>query len=489
MATNYNLVIVGAGVSGLALANYALSINPKQKIIIIDKDKTIGGCHKVNRQIYNNQYYFCEHGPRSYSNNYVNFISLLKSMNINFYDLFDKNYSLFDLSNRLIFIDNVFNFTEILYIVRDFIFVIFSNKHGIDTSMKTYVDNNNFSQKAKDFVDIFCRTIDGGGSDRISLNQFISSSIQTMLYSLYTPKIPNDEGLFKYWKYYLEKNKIEFILNNGVDKIVEKKEKNAIDKIILNDKTEITGDRFVFAIPPSSLVKILNNNDNNVKNAFGNLDQLKEIAGLTEYDVYISMTFHWDYHIDLIDDIEKFNKYTEWGLATMNLSKSMTFKEVKSKTVISCAIIYSNVKSKYSNKTANECENPHELIDNVYEQLRTIYKNIPRPTLYFINNYYDKQLKKWVSNEEAYIKVPNIDYLESTSKYYKNIYNVGTHNGKHKNSFTSVESAISNSIKLANTIYNKKLKIKRCFDIRDLTIVILSVIILLLIIRYNYGKY
>jgi hypothetical protein len=147
-----------------------------------------------------------------------------------------------------------------------------------------------------------------------------------MLYSLYTPKIPNDEGLFKYWKYYLEKNKIQFILNNGVDKIVEKKEKKEIDKIILNDKTEITGDRFVFAIPPSSLVGILNNNDNNVKNAFGNLDELKEMAGLTEYDVYISMTFHWDYHIDLIDDIEKFNKYTEWGLATMNLSKSMINK-------------------------------------------------------------------------------------------------------------------------------------------------------------------
>jgi len=489
MATNYNLVIVGAGVSGLALANYALSINPKQKIIIIDKDKTIGGCHKVNRQKYKNEYYFCEHGPRSYSNNYVNFISLLKSMNINFYDLFNKNYSLFDLSNRIIFTDNVFSFTEILYIIRDFIFVIFANKHGMDTSMKTYADNNNFSQKTKDFIDLFCRTLDGGGSDRISLNQFISSSIQTMLYSIYTPKIPNDEGLFKYWKYYLTKNKIQFILNNGVDKIIEKKDKREIEKIILNDKTEIKGDRFVFAIPPSSLVKVLHNNDNkNIKNAFGNLDDLKEMAEKTEYDEYISMTFHWDYHLDLIDDIEKFNKYTEWGLATMNLSKSMTFKEIKSKTVISCAIIYSNIKSSYSNKTANECDNPNELINNVYEQLRTIYKNIPKPTLFFINNYYDRKLKRWVSNEEAYIKVPNIDYLDSTSKYYKNIYNVGTHNGKHKNSFTSAESAISNSIKLANIIYNKKLRIKRCFDIRDLTIVILSVIILLLIIRYNYGK-
>jgi hypothetical protein len=489
MATNYNLVIVGAGVSGLALANHALSINPKQKIIIIDKDKTIGGCHKVNRKKYNNESYFCEHGPRGYCNNYVNFIGLLKSMNINFYDIFNKHYSLFDVSNKIIFTDKIFTFTEILYIIRDFIFVIFANKHGINTSMKTYMDNNNFSQKAKDYVDLFCRSLDGGGIDRISLNQFISSSIQSMLYSIYTPKIPNDEGLFKYWKQYLEMNKITFIVNNGIDKIIEKKDRKEIEKIILNDKkTEIKGDKFVFALPPSSLIKILDNNENtNIQNAFGDLKKLKEMAELTEYDEYISITFHWDYHLNLIDDVEKFNTQTEWGLAAMNMSKSMTFKEAKSKTVISCAVIYPNKKSSFSNKTANECEDENELVANVYEQLRTIYKNISKPTLFFINNYYNKKEKKWVSNEESYIKVPNVDYLSYTSTY-KNFYNLGTHNGKHKNSFTSVESAISNSIKLANIIYDKKIKIRRCFDIRDLIIVILSFIILLLIIRYNYGK-
>ena len=490
MTNHYNLVIVGAGVSGLALANYALSINPKQSIIIIDKDKTIGGCHKVNRKKYNNHYYFCEHGPRSYSNNYVNFISLLKTMNINFYEIFNKHYSLFEATNKIIFKDKVFNFMEILYLTRDFIFVIFANKHGLNTSMKTYMDNNNFSQYAKDYIDLFCRSLDGGGAERISLNQFIASSIQMMLYTLYIPKKPNDEGLFKYWKHYLEKNKITFILNNGIDKIIENnnEEKKEIQKIILNDKTEISGDKFVFAIPPSSLIKVLENNNDNIKNAFGDLKKLKEMSELTEYDEYISITFHWDYHIELIDDVEKFNTFTEWGLATVNMSKSMTFKEVKSKTVISCAIIYTNKKSSFSNKTANECENEQELIDNVYEQLRTLYKNIPKPTLFFVNNIYNKTQKRWISNEEAYIKVPNVDYLDFTSKHYKNIYNVGTHNGKHKNSFTSVESAISNSIKLANIIYNKKLKIKRCFDIRDLIIVILSIIILLLIIRYNYGK-
>jgi len=410
-------------------------------------------------------------------------------MNINFYDIFNKRYSLNDVSNKIIFEDKIFTFTEILYIIRDFIFVIFFNKHGLNTSMKTYMDNNNFSDNAKIYIDLFCRSFDGGGSNRISLNQFISSSIQAMLYSLYIPKKPNDEGLFKYWKQYLEKNKITFLLDNGIDKIIGDDEKKEIEKIILKDKTEIKGDKFIFAIPPVNLINILNNNQNkNVKNAFGDFDIIKKMSELTEYDEYISITFHWDYVLTLEDDIKKFNIKTDWGLATMNMTKLMTFKEVKSKTVISCAVIYTDKKGSYSNKTANECEDEKELIDNVYEQLRTVYKNISKPTLYFINNTYDKKQKKWISNEKSYIKIPNVDYIDYTSKNYKNLYNLGTHNGKHKNSFTSLESAISNSIKLTNIIYNKKLKIKRCFDIRDLIVVILSIIILLLLIRYYYGK-
>ena len=162
----------------------------------------------------------------------------------------------------------------------------------------------------------------------------------------------------------------------------------------------------------------------------------------------------------------------------------MKFKEIKSKTVVSCAVVNTNAKGRVINKTANEC-NEKELIDEVYEQLRLIYKNIPKPTLAFVNN--EKRGDKWESNETAFIKVPNYDYLDFSSKKYRNIYCLGTHNGKQKNSFTSLESAISNSIKLANIIFNKKDKIKRCFDIRDLIIVIISTIILILLIKWKFS--
>ena len=67
-----NTVIIGSGPAGLAFANYAIKANPNEKILIIEKDKVIGGCHKVNRI----DGYFCEHGPRIYISNYINFKKL-----------------------------------------------------------------------------------------------------------------------------------------------------------------------------------------------------------------------------------------------------------------------------------------------------------------------------------------------------------------------------------------------------------------------------
>jgi hypothetical protein len=479
----YDTIIIGSGVAGLAFANYSLDANYKQKILIIEKDNTIGGCHKVNRKPYKDEYYFCEHGPRVYINNYINFIMLLKSMNLNFYELFSKSYSLFEVSNKFLIEAKIFSLTELFYIVRDFIFVIFVNNHGIDFSMENYMNTNNFSQETKNKIDLMCRSFDGGGSDRISLNQFINITIQTLLYSVYIPKIPNDEGLFKYWRKYLEINNVNFIINNGVKEIIENK--NKIEKVILNNGDEIYGKKFIFAIPPENLTNLLEKSK--LKNSFGNFDELKEYTNITKYEEYISITFHWDSPLNnLINDVDVFNIKTEWGLIISNLSAFMKFKESKSKTVISCGVIYTNKKSSNINKTANECKDEEELMKEIFRQLSYIYKNIPEPTLYFINNYYDNVENKWKSNEKSYIKVPNYDYIKFQSPKYNNLYTLGTHNGKHKNSFTSIESAISNSIKLANIIYNKTNRIKRCFDLRDLIIVILSVIILLLIIRYNY---
>jgi hypothetical protein len=474
MSIIYDTVIIGAGPAGLAFANYAKKHKPNQSVLIIEKDRVIGGCHKVNRKKYQDSYYFCEHGPRVYIGNYVNFFSLLKSMNLNFNDLFIKKYSLFNIINKSVLKDQILSFMELLKLTRDFIIIIFDNKHGVNMSMYDYMKLNDFSDEAIKNIDFLCSSFDGGDSKKISLNSFISTTIQTLLYSTYVPRRPNDEVLFNYWQRFLEMKKVHFSLQTAVSEIIPKGDK--IDMIVLNDGTKVKGTNYIFAIPPANLAGIKGS-----KEVF---DITDDYVNATEYHEYISISFHWDYELKLEDDASVFNIKTEWQLIPYNMSALMKFKEIKSKTVVSCAVVNTNAKGRVINKTANEC-NEKELIDEVYEQLRLIYKNIPKPTLAFVNN--EKRGDKWESNETAFIKVPNYDYLDFSSKKYRNIYCLGTHNGKQKNSFTSLESAISNSIKLANIIFNKKDKIKRCFDIRDLIIVIISTIILILLIKWKFS--
>lgn len=464
-----DIVIIGGGVAGLAFANETIKKYPEANIKIIERDNTLGGCHKVDRKEYKGEYYFCEHSPRVYINNYVNFIELLKSMKLDFNKLFAKyKHNVLVIMNELILKEKIFTLYELLIISRDFLFTIFSYDYGENISIKNYMIYNKFSSKAMKYVDALCRSFDGGDSSRISLNQFITVSMQCLLYNFYVPKIPNDEGLFKYWSNYLQANKVEIMLNKGVKELI--KEDNKIKSVILEDGEEINGDLFILAIPPMNLLKI-------DKDAFGDLE---EFAKKTKYNEYISMTLFWEFDMELEDGKFGFLE-TEWNLLLMIMSNYMKFKESKAKVVISVAIVFTDVKNTLLNKTANEC-NEEELIESVYNQLLTKFKNIHPPTLYFIHNYYDKNLKKWISNNTAFIKVPEIDYIDFKSKKFKNLYNLGTHNGKHKNSFTSLESAISNSIKLSNIIFEKKTRIKRCFDIRDLTILIIAFIILILLI-------
>jgi hypothetical protein len=176
---------------------------------------------------------------------------------------------------------------------------------------------------------------------------------------------------------------------------------------------------------------------------------------------------------------------TEWGIGAIVLSDYMTFKESQSITVISCAITITDAKSKNINKTANECNDKNELIDEVFRQLKVIYNDLPVPTLAFINNNYLNN--EWKSNETAFIKTSNYDYYIKPHNN-KNIYTLGTHNGYAKVHFTSMESAVSNAIKLVNIIYNKNYNIKRPYNIRDLLIIIIIFLIIIAIVNLYIFK-
>ena len=71
---NYDLIIIGAGPSGLSLAHYMR--DTYKKILIIERENSIGGAHIVERVPFQNEFLFTEHSPRIYVSNYISFIKI-----------------------------------------------------------------------------------------------------------------------------------------------------------------------------------------------------------------------------------------------------------------------------------------------------------------------------------------------------------------------------------------------------------------------------
>jgi hypothetical protein len=325
----YDLVIIGAGPAGLSLAQCCCK---SKKILIIDRESTIGGCHRV-RRIGNNL--FTEHGPRIYSETYNVLKMLLKDMNVNFYDLFVKSeFTLTRIGNETIF--SKLSFTELLYLAYEFIILLFYEDNGLKKNLGEYLTSMKFKDSSIEIIDRMCKLTDGGGIEKFTLNEFLQLFNQQFFYSLYQPKLPNDIGLLKIWKDYLTSNNVDFLLNTDIKKVNLNNELNKIESINVNNNV-IYGKEYVFAIPPKNLNDIINYNG--IKHNWGDLNK---ISNDTEYITYIPITFHWNQKLNL-EKIYGFPK-SYWGVVFVVLTDYMIFNENESKTVISTAITITDKK-------------------------------------------------------------------------------------------------------------------------------------------------
>ena len=208
----------------------------------------------------------------------------------------------------------------------------------------------------------------------------------------------------------------------------------------------------------------------------------------TDYIEYISITFHWDSKLDLAK-VYGFPK-SDWGVSFIVLSDYMKFQEKESKTVISTAVTIVDSKSAHINKTANQCTDKKELIQEIFRQLNESFKELPEPTISVLNskNYYDKNKQTWVSKDAAFIESHGSHYIPFKSDKYNNLYNLGTHNGKSIYNFTSLESAISNAFYLSGELYpslKEKYEIKSVMNLRDMLMYLIIFLLVLLIILYK----
>ena len=474
--TYYDIVIIGAGPSGLALSHVLSSLN--KKILVIDNNITIGGCHRVKR-VYG---LFSEHGPRIYLSNYVNLFNLMKDMGITVNDIFTNykhNFILFALK-----IINYFDLYEILYFLYIYILYIFNSKYGEKINLYNHLDKYAFSLETINIIDRLCRFTDGGTITKCSLNKFIKIFDNLLTTKIYQPKEPLDVSLFKIWKKFLEKRNVTFLLGKNIVSINKALNGKSIEYIVCDNKI-IYLNKLILAIPPKSLMKILKYND--LHDCFGDFKELNELAEKTEYIEYISLTYHFVDKQDL-ENINGLTLDTDWGIIVVNLTDYMKNIEGKYNTILSCAISICDKKSKNIGKTANECSK-NELIYEVHRQIKnSIYKNLSNNYEAIINpnNYYNVNDKKWDDTDDAYFHTINTKYINYNSSIINNIYTCGTHIGLIDSNYTNMESAIGNSLILAHKLYpgqlNYKYYPKKNISLRYIIILIFNILFIFIFI-------
>ena len=469
----YDYCIIGSGPSGLTLAYLFSSIG--KKCIIIDENENIGGCHRVKRI----DKLFSEHGPRIYSSSFKNVIQLLKSMNIDFYKLFTP-YK-FTISNIGNYSLKNFTFNEIKSFILHYLYMIFKPSHGENTSMKHFMETNLFTKNTKDYIDRLCLLSDGAGSEKYSLNKFFQLVNQQFLHRIYQPKNPNDVGLFKFWKEQLINNNVEFLLNTSVlelNGIINKVNSIKVYNKTYNKFLNISAENYMLCIPPKPLLKLLLSN-NIYSNSFGDIQSFTEWVYKSSYTNYIPIAFHWDKKIDL-KDVWGFPK-TEWGIIFIVLSNYMNFNDPRSKLVISTCVSKPDSISSYINKTANQCDE-FELKREVFRQLRISFPELLEPSYIIINPNVTKINNKWIEPDTAFIQTYDNKPLSAFSNVTKNLYQIGTQNGNNKYSFTTMESAVVNSIVFSNKIEPETLKIIKKTDSIELNDIIRCFILFFIVI-------
>ena len=473
---NYDYIIIGGGPTGLTLAWILSSQN--KKILLIEKESVLGGCHRVARV----DGYFSEHGPRVYSNSYLMFNDLLNDMNLDFNQLFvEYKSNISNIDNKTIL---SLNFNEKFALIQAFIKMIFNSNYGKNISIKTFMKNNNFTDESIDYIERLCRLTDGASADDYTLFQFLQLLNQQLFYKLYQPRITNDKGLIKEWENKLKSNKVKILLNTELVKINQIN--NKVSEIaIMKNKVQsiIKVNKLVLAIPPKPLYNILNSSEE-LKNSFiledlknsNNVDKLKQWKSKNSYFDYISLTFHYKSNIKL----NKYNGFprTPWGIGFIVVSEYMDFSDEPSKQCISICISMTDVKNEY-NKTANE-----STLDEISFYVQKQLSIFPKPDKVIFSQQVVRSDNKWINLDTAYVITSENNFLNYKSKI-ENLYAIGIFNGNSNYHFTSLESSVQNAIHFCIQEFpdlKYKYKMKYLNEVKYVIYDILFIIIIILLI-------
>jgi hypothetical protein len=394
----YDYMIIGAGPCGITIS-YLLSRIGK-KVLLIDREKSIGGCHRVRRT---SDGLFTEHGPRIYMDANINFINVLKLMKIDFASYFEPYQYQFPVGLKEA--SKILTLNEMLIMSTMF---IMPSSYLKSKSVGEFVEN--FSVKSKAYLDKVCRLTDGAGVDRYTLYEFMHLANQNLFYKTFVPSKPTDTGLFEVIYQKLQNQGVVIKLNKSIENMSDIKD---------------IAKKVVFATPLCNFTKIVKDK------------QLANYDHKVHYETYIPVTFHWSKQIQ-IPNIWG-NGKGPWGIMWIPFN-------YEGGTILSTAVSLLNING-FNGKTAHG-SNKSELIAEIYQQVNSYLKFNKKPTKIVLSPGVYKEKGKWTTIDHSYVRTK---YTKPVPFHYtKNIFTVGTHNEKSNYALTSIESAVSNGIEFCN---------------------------------------
>ena len=251
------VIVIGSGISGLTTC-YHLCKHFEVELYEMKPD--FGGLAKSKRH---KDERITEHSWRGFNKYYHNLFHIMKQIK-------DDNKTVYDNLNFSKSVNTPYKFSistivPLIYLILKYILTGKQRQENELYKIKI-LDKIKFLNKS-DYLNVLGNLLYIGADPKLlSVKTLIDGILKLLKFNsnwYYLGK-PTNEGLIQPWINYLQKQKVKIFTNHKLTNIYYNNNKSStktqtITKIVMNNNTEVTGDYYVFALPPYTLHKLFQN--------------------------------------------------------------------------------------------------------------------------------------------------------------------------------------------------------------------------------------
>lgn len=441
---SFDYIIVGLGPTGITLGLNLLNTN--KKVLFIEASNNIGGCWKID----NSDGYFIEHSPKVLSERGSReFNKLLNYLDIN--PRYKSVYADNNLYTNHLKDLKYFTWKDILHLSIYFVlYLIWLNDKKI--SLQNWCKSKKISKKAQDYLNIRAIAI-SNTFDKLTADAFVKFFIKRYEYmfdlkGLESPR----EWIDASYRKLSDHPHSTILMDTRVKKMMITN--NTVTGVLTQENEVYYSKYIITCVPLRSLYTIMHNSS--YPNWFPTLDYFKEYVKQSSY-TGIGFQLHYTEKRKLPQKW-CWSCQGDWKVIILDKSKVLKSysKDEEIKQVLSCVVVDLDTKSRFINKTANECESVTEIVYEAFRQINGLSNNLligPKNITTSNNLFYSNDFG-WESFDSSYS--PSSHGRLPYRGELKNLYSVGPHNSDE---VVVIETAIQSAKRFSKDI----LKIKNVF--------------------------